>query len=335
MTMPRSSLPLGPAGRLVAHHQMTLIPDEGAWFALNYVSPDRLENPALPARYAGSGPRPTGSAIYALVTRTDFSAMHRLRTDEIWHFHAGDPAELLLLHPDGRSKVIAFGPDSPGGQHPQVTVPAGTWMGARPARDHTEAYTFFGCTLAPGFDDRDYEPGYRDELQSAFPDQSALITALTRPPFFYRSAAVQSLPAKHHPPSTGHVFNSRDLSPLVPAPGVEIRELIGRSGTERNEALSCAHFQLAAGASSGASRYHGSEEYFFILRGTGRMTLAAGITEVGPGSVVVISRGEPHALVADASGPLEFLSLLAPAFNPSHYSPEASGSFIKDTVAHA
>ncbi len=326
--MTPSDLPPGPAGRLVAHHKMALIPDEGAWCALNYVSPDRLENAALPARYAGTGPRPVGSAIYSLVTRTDFSALHRLRTDETWHFHAGDPAELLLLHPDGRAEVVAFGPDSLGDQRPQVTVPAGTWMGARPARDHAEAYTFFGCTLAPGFDYGDYEPGYRDELQSAYPAQTTLIAALTRPPFFHRpTVAPAAAPAVGiAPASAGRVFDSGELSALALGPGVEVTELIGRLAPARNEALSCARFRLAAGASSGSSRYLGSDEYFFILSGTGRMTLAAGVSSVGPGSVVVIPRGEPHALVADASGPLEFLTLLAPAFNPSHYSPETPSS---------
>jgi len=321
-----NSLPAGPAGLIIAHHGMALIPDEGAWFALNYVSPDRLENPALPARYAGTGPRPVGSAIYSLVTRTDFSALHRLRTDETWHFHGGDPAELLLLHPDGRAEVVAFGSDSLGGQHPQVTVPAGTWMGARPARDHAEAYTFFGCTLAPGFDYGDFEPGYRDELQSAYPTQTALIAALTRPAFSHR-------PSDSLAPATavaitasgaGRVFHADDVTALALAPGVEVRELIGRFAAGRSQALSCTRFRLAAAASSGASRYLGSDEYFFILSGTGRMTLAAGDTAVGPGSVVVIPRGEPHSLVADASGPLEFLTLLAPAFNPSHYSPETT-----------
>jgi len=320
--MPLSALP---AGRLIAQHKMALIPDEGAWFALNYVSTDRLENPALPARYAGSGPRPAGSAIYSLVTRTDFSALHRLRSDEIWHFHAGDPAELLLLHPDGRTEVIAFGPDCLSDQRPQVTVTAGTWMGARPARDHAEAYTFFGCTLAPGFDYSDYEPGYRDELQSAYPAQSTLIAALTRPAFFHRPAAApaQSPNPKTNPARAGRIFDSNELSPLALGPGVEVRELIGRFASERSEALSCARFQLAAGASSGSSRYLESDEYFFVLSGTGSMTLASGISSVGPGSVVVIPRGEPHALVADATGPLEFLALVAPAFNPSYYSPEA------------
>lgn len=159
---------------------MTLIPGEGAWFALNHVSADRVEESALPGRYAGTGSRPLGSAIYALVTRRDFSAMHRLRSDETWHFYGGDPIKLLLLHPGGRSEVVRLGPDTPAGDHAQFTVRAGVWMGARPARDAADVYSFFGCTVAPGFDSRDYEPGLRGELIAGWPEQAGLIAALTR-----------------------------------------------------------------------------------------------------------------------------------------------------------
>ncbi len=182
--------PAGMAARLIAYYRMALIPDEGAWFVLNHVSPDLIPAAALPARYAGTGPRPAGSAIYALITRTDFSALHRLRTDETWHFYGGDAAELLLLRPDGRAEVIHFGPDILAGQHAQVTVPAGTWMGARPVRDSAEAYSFFGCTLAPGFDQRDFEAGWRDELAAAYPAQAERIAELTRPAFASRPPAV-------------------------------------------------------------------------------------------------------------------------------------------------
>lgn len=173
-------VPGGPAGRLIEYHGMTLIPEEGAWFALSHVSADRVEEPALPARYAGKGSRPLGSAIHALVTRRDFSAMHRLLSDETWHFYGGDTVELLLLHPGGRSEVVRLGPDTPSGDRAQFTVPAGVWMGARPERETEDAYSFFGCTLAPGFDAADYEPGRRGELIAGWPEQAGLIAALTR-----------------------------------------------------------------------------------------------------------------------------------------------------------
>jgi hypothetical protein len=172
------------APEIIARLRMEKIPDEGAWFAITYLSNDRIPASGLPSRYAAS--RLAGSAIYALVTREDFSALHRLKTDETWHFYSGDPIELLLLHPDGRDELALLGPDLLAGQHPQFTVLAGTWMGARPQAATPPAYSFFGCTLAPGFDYADFEPGYRDELVKAYPAQSSLIMDLTRTEFATR-----------------------------------------------------------------------------------------------------------------------------------------------------
>lgn len=167
-----SDFPSGPAGRLVWHFKMERIPHEGAWFAPSWVAEARATDPA--------GRRPAGSAIMALMTRRDFSAMHRLKTDETWHFYGGGAAELLLLHPHGRTERVRFGLDVFAGERPQVTVPAGVWMGARPVAEAADAYSFFGCTLAPGFAEEDYEPGHREELQRGWPAEEELIAALTR-----------------------------------------------------------------------------------------------------------------------------------------------------------
>ena len=177
-TIPSLPAPGGTAGALIARLGMQRIPVEGCWFAATWGSSLEIPAASLPARYGG--PRRAGSAILALVTRADFSAMHRLATDEIWHFHAGDPIEMLLLHPDGRERLLVLGPDVLADQHPQVTVPAATWMGARPLRHAPDAYSLFGTTMAPGFDDRDFEPGYRDLLQAAHPAVADLIAELTR-----------------------------------------------------------------------------------------------------------------------------------------------------------
>jgi predicted cupin superfamily sugar epimerase len=192
----RSVAPTGMAARLIERLKLMKIPDEGCWFALTYRSPDTVTGPALPARYRGM-PHVGGSAIYALATREDFSAMHRLQTDELWHYYGGDPLELLLLYPDGSGATQVLGPDVFHGQQPQIVVPRGTWQGSRPVRDHPDAYTFFGNTLAPGFEACDFEIGYRDELQQAYPAFAALIAELTRAEFLTRrSIAAAPLPAR-------------------------------------------------------------------------------------------------------------------------------------------
>lgn len=315
-----SEIPPGAAGRLIRHYQMELIPHEGAWFSLRWVSAERVSG------------RPAGSAIVALVEGAHFSAMHRLRTDETWHFHGGEPAELLLLHPGGRTERVRLGGDVFGGERPQVTVPAGVWMGARPAREHAEAYSFFGCTLAPGFDPADYEPGYRDELQAGWPAEAELIAALTRADSLTRPKTLASVATNGSATATAaagsaalaasRVFGPGDAVEIAVAPGVTLRELAGRTAGARTEAVSVARFRLEAGASTGSSRYHGCDEFFVVLSGTGMAMLNDTQTAVRPGSVVAIARGDPHELRADPGGTLEFLAVLAPAFEPTHYAPE-------------
>lgn len=330
---------------------MQLIPDEGAWFAVRHVSPARIPASALPAPFAGGADRALFSAIYALVTVRDFSALHRLRSEETWHFHEGTPLELLLLYPDGQDECLVLGADSLSGQHPQVTVPAGVWMGARlrpdraPAavpsgaadlasagQDDGEAYAFVGCMVAPGFDPADFEPGWRDELVAAYPARAALITALTRSEFARRPVARNwaangvpaslSVTAASDPNAGaesrfGWVFSVDEVPQIELAPGVTLRELAGRGGPVRSEALSFARFRLEPGRSTGCSRYTAGDEYFVIISGRGIAILGSREWPVGPGAVVVVKREASHSLSASSDGALEFLTILSPAFDPT------------------
>ncbi|MFI5568009.1 cupin domain-containing protein [Streptomyces sp. NPDC051740] len=152
---------------LVAHYGLEPIPREGGRFRQTWAGPARPDG------------RPEGTAVVVLLTDApgDFSALHRLPADEIWHHYLGDPLHLLLLAPDGTARTPVLGPDVLDGQHVQLTVPAGTWMGARVAG----AWTLFGCTMAPGFTYEGYEHGDAAELTARYPDQTALIMELCRP----------------------------------------------------------------------------------------------------------------------------------------------------------
>ncbi|MFI6015343.1 cupin domain-containing protein [Streptomyces sp. NPDC051243] len=152
---------------LVAHYALEPIPREGGLFRQTWAGPD-----------LGDG-RPQGTAIVVLLTADDFSALHRLPSDEVWHFYLGDPLELLLLAPDGTSRTAVLGPDVLHGQHIQFTVPAGTWMGARVVAGGS--WSFFGCTMAPGFTYEGYEHGEPAELTARYPAEAARIAALCRP----------------------------------------------------------------------------------------------------------------------------------------------------------
>ncbi|KMS86848.1 MULTISPECIES: cupin domain-containing protein [Streptomyces] len=152
---------------LIAHYDLEPIPREGGLFRRTWAGPTRPDG------------RPEGSAIVALLTADDFSALHRLPFAETWHFYLGDPLQLLLLAPDGTTRTPVLGPGLRSGQHLQLTVPARTWMGARVAAGG--AWTFFGCTMAPGFTYPDYEHGDAADLTARYPAEAALITRLCRP----------------------------------------------------------------------------------------------------------------------------------------------------------
>ncbi|MEV0219322.1 cupin domain-containing protein [Streptomyces sp. NPDC050704] len=154
---------------LIAHYELEPIPREGGRFRRTWAGPERPDG------------RPEGTAIVVLLTAKpgDFSALHRLPSDETWHFYLGDPLELLLLSPDGTSRTAVLGPDVLGGQHLQFTVPAGTWMGARVAADG--GWSFFGCTMALGFTYEGYEHGDAADLIARYPAEAARIAGLSRP----------------------------------------------------------------------------------------------------------------------------------------------------------
>ncbi|MFF7986611.1 cupin domain-containing protein [Streptomyces sp. NPDC007901] len=152
---------------IVAHYDLEPIPREGGLFRRTWAGPERADG------------RPEGTAIVALLTTDDYSALHRLPSDEIWHFYLGDPLRLLLLDPDGTTRSPVLGPDIRHGQHLQLTVPAGTWVGARVAA--AGAWTLFGCTMAPGFTYEGYEHGNAAHLTARYPAEAARITELCRP----------------------------------------------------------------------------------------------------------------------------------------------------------
>lgn len=155
------------ADAIIAALGLEPLPVEGGLFRQTWRSDD--------------GPAPAGTATYAAFTDDpdSFSALHRLPVDEVWHFYLGDPVDLLLLHPDGSHSTPRLGSDVLGGQRPQLTVPAGWWMGASLAPGGR--FALFGNTLAPGFRSDYYVGGDRDALLAGWPDAAERITALTRP----------------------------------------------------------------------------------------------------------------------------------------------------------
>jgi len=152
-------------------------PREGGWFVETYRSREVLSQANLPSRYAG--PRSFGTAIYYLLTPETRSALHRLRSDEVFHFYLGDAVVMLNLHPNGTSAVMRLGRDIGAGEKLQHVVPRDVWQGAYLAQE--SRFALLGCTVAPGFDYADYEPGARTDLLRRYPDRGAMIIRLTEP----------------------------------------------------------------------------------------------------------------------------------------------------------
>jgi predicted cupin superfamily sugar epimerase len=149
-------------------------PKEGGWFRETFRAAETLGAAAFAGRYAG--PRAVSTAIYYLLTPTMFSALHRLASDEVFHFYAGDPVEQLRLHPGGRGEIVTIGNNLAAGQRPQVLVPRGVWQGARLVPGGR--YALLGCTVAPGFDYADYESANGASLAADYPEFSERIATL-------------------------------------------------------------------------------------------------------------------------------------------------------------
>jgi predicted cupin superfamily sugar epimerase len=150
--------------------------EEGGYFIETYRSLESIPEKALPDRYQGY--RSYSTAIYYLLTPETFSCIHRLQSDEIFHFYLGDPAEMLQLRPDGSGKVLILGPDILEGMRPQVIAPRGVWQGARLLPGGR--FALLGTTVSSGFEHRDYESGKRDFLLQAYSQFRDLIMALTK-----------------------------------------------------------------------------------------------------------------------------------------------------------
>jgi predicted cupin superfamily sugar epimerase len=147
-------------------HLVPLAP-EGVFYAETYRSTEKL-----PDGHSLS------TAIYFLLTPDSFSALHRLASDEIWHFYLGDPVQMLQLDNRGAGQIVTLGADFDRGMRPQIVVPRGSWQGARLLPGG--AFALLGATVSPGFEFADFELAQREALLLAYPEFSSLITALTR-----------------------------------------------------------------------------------------------------------------------------------------------------------
>jgi predicted cupin superfamily sugar epimerase len=149
---------------------------EGGFYRETYRSETVIPRSALPASFGGD--RVASTAIYFLLAGDDFSAFHRIASDEMWHFYAGHPLSVHVIDEDGRSSEIKLGRNPDRGEVLHAVVPSGCWFGSCLAEPDT--FALVGCTVAPGFDFTDFEMADRASLLAAYPQHDVLIRRLTR-----------------------------------------------------------------------------------------------------------------------------------------------------------
>lgn len=149
---------------------------EGGYFRQTYRAPLVLEQSALPVTFRG--PRNASTAIYFLLAGEDFSALHRLRSDEVWHFYAGHTLLVHSIDLEGNQHSIKLGQNPEACEQFQCVVPSGQWFGS--CLERPDTYALVGCTVAPGFDFADFEMAQRSSLIAQYPQHRDLIERLTR-----------------------------------------------------------------------------------------------------------------------------------------------------------
>lgn len=149
---------------------------EGGYFRETYESAEMIPATCLPSRYAGN--RAFATCTYFLLAPGNFSAFHRLQSDEIWHFYYGEAMTLHIITPGGRYLPVTLGPDPDTGGVFQYTVPRNHWMAADIQGEN--AYALLGNTVSPGFRYEDFEMPGRETLFRLFPHLDDLIRRYTR-----------------------------------------------------------------------------------------------------------------------------------------------------------
>ncbi|HVX02734.1 MAG TPA: cupin domain-containing protein [Nitrososphaera sp.] len=148
---------------------------EGGYFKETYRAELEIDAPGF------NGRRSAGTAIYYLLKGRQFSAFHRIKSDEIWHFYAGSPLAVHVIDKNSKYRRMVIGRRRKG-KNPslQAVVEAGCWFSASIDRPLPGSYSLVGCTVAPGFDFGDWEEGKRAELLALYPEHRRIITWFTR-----------------------------------------------------------------------------------------------------------------------------------------------------------
>jgi len=148
---------------------------EGGWYTEVYRSELVLQKEQLPVSF--SDPRNICTHIYFLLEKNGFSAFHRIKSDELWHFYAGDPLVVYEIDRSGEMIEHLLGNETEKNQSLFCVIRKGNWFASKVV--HGGEYGLAGCTVSPGFDFNDFELAEKQSLSNAFPRYADLIADLT------------------------------------------------------------------------------------------------------------------------------------------------------------
>jgi predicted cupin superfamily sugar epimerase len=157
--------------------ELNLLPHpEGGYYKETYRSEGQISHDFLSPEF--SGDRNIATGIYFLIEKGNFSALHKIKSDETWHFYYGDALEVIEINEQGNLSITKIGSDILKGETFQYTVKANTWFGSRVSGNGK--FSLVGCTVYPGFDFQDFELANRNDLIKLLPQYQKIITELTR-----------------------------------------------------------------------------------------------------------------------------------------------------------
>jgi predicted cupin superfamily sugar epimerase len=142
---------------------------EGGYFKEVYRSNENLSH--LPKRF--SGERSTATSIYFLLNEKDKSHLHKIRSDETWHFYSGSSVIIHMINENGEYSKVVVGPNISEAEVFQFTIPFNVWFAAELV--DKSSFGLFGCTVAPGFDFQDFELAKAADLVSVCPSEEEMI----------------------------------------------------------------------------------------------------------------------------------------------------------------
>lgn len=162
------------ADELIALLRLKPLPEEGGFYRETYRAKGAIPKDALPMH---GGERTYSTLIFYLVTPEEFSGLHRVKSDEIFHFYRGDPVNMIQIDATGALKEVVLGTSFEDGHQLQTVVPHGIWQGTRLIEGGN--WALMGCTVAPGFEFEDFETKTRAELIQEFPQHREVIELYT------------------------------------------------------------------------------------------------------------------------------------------------------------